>query len=221
MSKLDSAATGTLIFAAAALAVSVLWKTFRPPVIAGAAPTMKERSKDWKQFSEFGYTIAGSTKSPVQVAIFGDLQCPSCKAFHRSALPALARTFGDSVQVVFLSLPLDYHEAAMPAARILDCAERAGISAKWLDVAYEHQTRLGKAPWDSLVALASTERAKDISACATDTVSVAKVARAKEFGSAINIRGTPTVLINDRVIQHTPGSAELDSLIRRAMMQSR
>ncbi len=53
---------------------------------------------------------------------YSDLECPFCAKLHNSGTPeALEKKYGDKLNTVFQSFPLDFHKNALPAAEAIEC----------------------------------------------------------------------------------------------------
>ena len=75
-------ATAAIIFAAVAVGVSVLYRTFGKP---SRPPITKELHTvpvaNWEQLVLSGKTLAGPDAAQVIVIEFTDLECPACRGF--------------------------------------------------------------------------------------------------------------------------------------------
>lgn len=70
----------------------------------------------------------GRADAPVTIVEFTDYQCPFCKRFEAETWPQLKRNYVDSGKVRFIvrDLPLEFHDAALPAAEAAHCAGEQG-----------------------------------------------------------------------------------------------
>lgn len=144
----------------------------------------------------------GAAKAPIQVALFGDLQCP----FTRRAFPALREIvdrFPKAVSVTFLHFPLAFHAEARPAAEMAACAQEQGrfweLAAALFDGQGELLSTLETAP--DAVGL----DAKKLGVCLGSKRPGALVDRQLAQAQSLEIRGTPTVFVNGRRWQPLDG----------------
>lgn len=101
----------------------------------------------------------GAPGAPVTVYEMADFQCPACRLFAVTVLPALDSEFVKTGKVrwVFINLPLtSIHPNAMAAAEVAMCAARQGRFWQTHDALYQKQDDWAKVaqPRATLVALA-------------------------------------------------------------------
>lgn len=75
----------------------------------------------WEELRGDREPAYGSAGAPVQLAMFTDPDCPSCRR-AKERIEALAEAHPDKLAVYFLWYPLEVHEHAEPKARVLGCA---------------------------------------------------------------------------------------------------
>ncbi len=65
---------------------------------------------------------------------YSDLECPYCAKLHNSDVSTkIKETYEDKVNTYFNHFPLDFHQNAMPAARIVEClAEQKGAESYYI-----------------------------------------------------------------------------------------
>src|SRR2546428_8116426 len=101
----------------------------------------------------------GSATAPVTVYEMADFQCPACRMFTVTVMPAVDSEFirTGKVRWVFINLPLPtIHPNALAAAEVAMCAARQGRFWQGHDAVYLYQdawARLAE-PRDTLIALA-------------------------------------------------------------------
>ncbi|MBM9462531.1 thioredoxin domain-containing protein [Aeromicrobium sp. YIM 150415] len=189
---------------------------------------------------DYGFTLtpelAGSEAvgtTPVDVQIFEDFLCPSCKAFHDESGPFLAE------QVANGTVSITYHpftflleastdEYAQRAANAAVCvADDAGVAAyaAMHDLLLQNQPAEGGAGLsdDQLIAFATQAGAGDVTDCVADRTFTPWVERALEEGRAADVTTTPTVRIggmnvvrSDNGTESIPGPEELQFAIEAA-----
>jgi len=91
----------------------------------------------------------GRADAPVTVYEMADFQCPACRMFTVTVLPAIDREFVQTGKVrwVFINLPLTgIHPNAVAAAEVAMCAARQGRFWPTHDALYQHQDEWAKLP---------------------------------------------------------------------------
>ncbi len=189
---------------------------------------------------DYGFTLtpelAGSEAvgtTPVDVQIFEDFLCPSCKAFHDESGPSLAEQVASGTvsitypPVTFLleASPAAYAPRAANAAVCV--ADDAGVAAyaAMHDLLLQNQPAEGGAGLsdDQLIAFATQAGAGDVTDCVADRTFTPWVERALEEGRAADVTTTPTVRIggmnvvrSDNGTESIPGPEELQFAIEAA-----
>jgi protein-disulfide isomerase len=146
----------------------------------------------------------GAANSPVLVEEFADFQCPTCASMHPK-MNEISAKYGNRVKFVFRNYPLiTVHKNAYAAAV---AAEAAGLQGKFWqmqDLLFRNQTQ-----WSNLENPREqfSDYAKriglDVEKFNNDILGVQAKQRVDfdiERGSSLNIRSTPTILINGRPI---------------------
>ncbi len=79
--------------------------------------------------------LMGKPDSPVQIEVFSDLQCPSCRTFYLYTVTNLLQEYaaGNKVAVIFRDFPLASHPVSRAATRNEIAAKALGHE-KWLKV---------------------------------------------------------------------------------------
>ena len=139
----------------------------------------------------------------MQIAVFSDLECPVCKAFHQP-LSDLRVRHPTEVSVLFVHFPLTQHRFAMPAATALECAAAQGAQGSMVDRLYEAQDSLGLASWASLASTGGVEDTSEFGRCMAAEARPPRIDAGRTLGSRIGIRGTPTVIINGWMFSNPP-----------------
>lgn len=146
----------------------------------------------------------GSPSATVEAVVFGDFQCPLCKAEAEIMRGNLVRTFGDRVRVVFKDFPLEsIHPWARAASIAGRCVYRQGDAGFWAfhDWIYRDQNQITV---DNLVAQvqkwAGTNGVDPIqlSRCIEGKETDAEVAASMAEGRALGLDATPTTFLNGR-----------------------
>lgn len=140
--------------------------------------------------------ILGKTDAKVTVVEFGDFQCPACGALH-PVLKAVKQQFTDkNVRFVFRQFPLPQHEHARLAASASLAANAQGKFWEYHDTLFEHQTNLNQ---EDLVTYAKNI-GLDVEKFTKDMKAVEfanTVQRDATDGTALDVRSTPTIFINN------------------------
>lgn len=206
---LERIATPILLACAVLVSVSVARREFFPRN-QQSGPVVKE-IKDWREYANGG-SIVGPPLAPIVVVEFSDFQCPFC-AVLSARLDSLQVKYPGQVAVVYRHAPIDnLHPLARPAARASICADRQGRFKAYHDHLFASQKTLGQTSWMQIAAEVGVEDTAAFSSCLTgdlpdDALKADSVAARK-----LDLRGTPLVLFNGRMISGAPSFHVLDSL---------
>ena len=210
-SRFDRVATATLVVCA--LVVSGL--TLRRELQASPQPEgMPKTVASWRDLAR-GSRI-GPAIAPVTITEFSDFQCPFCKVLSERLAEVSARYPG-KVRVFYRHFPLDQHKSARRAAHASICAGDQGRFAEYHDLLFAQQDSIGLVPWTTLALRAGVTDTTQFTRCMDGPFVSGIVKLDSTAGASIGLRGTPLMLINDRLIAGAPEPAQLDSLIRAAM----
>ena len=93
-----------------------------------------------------GYSppVQGDPNAPVEIVMFGDFQCPSCKRFETEVLPQLRTRYVDQGTVRFTWRNFEhYGEESVAAAKGAHCAGDQGKFWEYHDLLYRNQRGIG------------------------------------------------------------------------------
>ncbi len=136
----------------------------------------------------------GSAAAPVEVVLFVDVQCPSCRQMSQR-LQALQQAWPDEMSLVIKHFPLPRHVAAQEAAIWGAAAHRQGLFWPLFAAFYAHQSRLDAATMEALLTASGADLAQlEADARHEDVRAIVAVDLAE--GEAASIPGTPAVFIN-------------------------
>ena len=146
----------------------------------------------------------GKAGAPVSIVVFGDFQCPVCKAEADVMRKNLVQSFPDKVQVFFKDFPLEsIHPWARAASDTGRCIYKQDPQAFWKfhDWIYENQEGVtGDNLNSKVMAWAGTASVDTIQLgrCVDGKVTDSEVAQNMAEGRALGVDATPTSFINGR-----------------------
>ena len=144
---------------------------------------------------EAGDHVRGDAGAPLELVMFGDLQCPYCLG-AQSVLRRVRERLGDRLRFAFRHLPIvERHPLAQLAAEASEAAAARGLFWEYHDAVYAAQPRLT----ESLVAELAVELGVD--SCELDAElregrHRARVERDLRSGEASGVQGTPAFFVN-------------------------
>jgi NhaA family Na+:H+ antiporter len=212
--RLSNVLTGVAVLAAVVVAAAVARKEFFGGSTGNGREGIAEPVDNWATLVAGENRIGGSSPS-VTIVEFVDFQCPACKRFHDAALRGVLAEYPDKVAVVVRHLPLEgMHPVAYAAARAAQCSAAQGRFAAVYEELLGSQDLLGRI---SLTKIAERAGVPDMIAferCLKKPGRVDTIDSDIRLARNLNLRGTPTILINGLLYSSVPDSARLARLVR-------
>jgi protein-disulfide isomerase len=159
----------------------------------------------------------GNVSAPIWIVEMADFGCGYCAKFARETMPVLDSLYTDKGQVYWRFIPfvLGMFPNAREAAEGSVCAGRQGKFWPMHDRLYEHRkawmaSKDPKALVARLAAQAGVEP-RAYAACAKSKSVTEEVARNTALARSLNVRGTPTFVINGEIV---PGALPTDIFVK-------
>ncbi len=152
-----------------------------------------------QQIDISGSPYLGDEAAPISIAVYDDFECPYC-AKTVPLLKQMVAKYPGQVKLVFKNFPLNSHRNARNAALTALAADRQGKFWDMHDLLYENYNRLNPKKIDAL----ATQAGLDLEQLKQDRVDPqlnALINRDINEGTAIGVRGTPTIFVNGRLLQ--------------------
>ncbi|PWU07352.1 MAG: twin-arginine translocation pathway signal protein [Terriglobia bacterium] len=161
----------------------------------------------------------GNPNAPLQIELFSDFQCPSCRQLHMQILPSLMRDYvlPGKAYLVYKEFPLPMHSHAKEAAAYACAAARVGKYEKVADALFEAQPAWsvnGQVFQAVSTALTPAEQ-KKVQALAQDPAVLAEVQQDMQEGQLERVNQTPTMLIVRGGKKYPIGGTLAYDLLRR------
>ncbi len=143
--------------------------------------------------------VVGSPAAPVHIVVFTDFECPYCFEAEQTLAELRAR-YGDRVALYYLNYPLPSHPHARPAAEAAMCAAAQGKYAAFHDFLFAHSQDLEHADYAAWAQGLGLDRAA-FQACESSGDAGKRVEDDIREGIAAGVNGTPTFVVNGRLVQ--------------------
>jgi protein-disulfide isomerase len=213
------------------------------PLAVAPAAAQAQAQRDWTQTivatPEGGFRM-GNPDAAIRLVEFVSLTCPHCRSFAQSGAPALIRDFvrGGRVSFEIRAFPLDVVAAA--AAQLNRCAAPAHAFAlndailaspeQWFariaaltDAQVREiealpparfRQRLIEATGIDAIAARHGLGAAEARACLADEAGAERIDAIKAAAEALGVGGTPSFLLNGRLVEHVHDWTALEPLLR-------
>lgn len=189
--------------------------------VGGDQPTAPEAKaeltdEEWQSILVDPAFAMGDENAPVTLVEYTDYQCPFCKRYYDQTYSQLISDYVDSGKVRYLvrDLPLSFHPNAEPAAVAARCAGQQGRYQEMHDLLFENQEE-----WAELSDATSTfvdyanQIGVNITACMSDESVVASVREDASLASNIGATGTPTFVVNGKILVGAQPTSSFVTLI--------
>jgi protein-disulfide isomerase/uncharacterized membrane protein len=163
-----------------------------------------------------GAPARGPTDAPIDIIEFSDYECPFCNAAHEEVREEMEQ-YPETYRFVHFHHPLDqacnpainrpFHRHACLAAFAAICAQREGADRFWdlNDLLFEHGRDLDEALLRRLVGQVGLDWER-LDECMRSDSAQERVLHDLEQANQVPVEGTPTFVINDRVVTgYRPG----------------
>jgi len=147
----------------------------------------------------------GTAGAPVTLVVFGDFQCPVCKAEAQVMRENVLKSFPTQTRIYFKDFPLEsIHPWAKPASIAGRCVYSQSPTAFWKyhDWIYEHQEEISTENLkDKVMEFAKTASDVDglqLGRCMDSNATEADVEAAVAQGHSLGVDATPTLFVNGR-----------------------
>lgn len=212
-SSSDRTISAVLVICALITTSVVVYRQFFPPA---PAPDSSAQQKPvfiekWRDQLQAG-VILGPPSAKVHLVEFADFECPFCGTFH-TTLKALRAKYPDHVAVHYVHFPLSGHRFAEPAARAAECAGAQGRFEAMHDLLFDGQRELGLKPWGEFAAAAGVADSTGFESCMQNKAPMPRIVAGQELAQQLEVRGTPTLIVNGWKLARPPTERELERMI--------
>ena len=217
----ELAVTLILVVVAAAVIGNFFLRSFRgsgsrPPNIASPSAPAPDYVRHWERGIDVGMLAYGSQDAPVTILAFYDYQCPFCRVFSET-LDSVLALYPEAIRVVLIDYPLDYHPFSITAAHAATCAHELGVLPAWVEAAYRNQDVFGLKSWGVIAGEIGVADSTGFDRCVDSEPASDRIHQSLEFGEAIGVEGTPTVVIDGWRYRDPPSKALLMALLNSTL----
>ncbi len=168
--------------------------------------------QSWRDLLEKGERL-GPADAPVRLVEFSDFECPFCAEFEKDLKP-LRQKYPTQLGVTYVHFPIPGHRFAVTAARAAECAGEQGRFEAMHNKLFEQQDQFGLKPWADIAKDAAVPNIPVFEGCIRRTDIIPRVVEGQALGKALDIQGTPTVIINGWKLGLTPTADELEGMVK-------
>ncbi|WP_291163814.1 DsbA family protein [Gemmatimonas sp. UBA7669] len=207
LSRVVDWATGLLVVLGLILGAQRLRALLSP---TATTRTLNSSAPNWHEYTEDSFSV-GPENAPVTLVEFSDYACTYCKQMA-PILRQARDEMGSKLRFVYRSALLRPESRAAAIATV--CADRAGIAVAVHDALFESG---GAMPSEGAVGLAAKLGVTDtlqFRQCLSSTWAESAVSKDSSATQRLGVRGTPTFLINGKLVEGSMSISDLKKLIR-------
>jgi protein-disulfide isomerase len=168
-------------------------------------------------FDDGGSPARGAMKPAVTIVEFSDFECRFCRDVQ-STLKQILERYGNNVRLVFKHLPLEGHRNAVPAARAAYCAAEQDRFWQFHDALFAAEG-LSPGLFERIAEELGLGMAR-FKACLSSEQSRAAVVKDLETARSFRIDGTPSFLVNGKLVKGALSFADFEKIIERELKQT-
>ncbi len=167
--------------------------------------------------TQYSAGSTGPSNAPVTIVEFSDYQCPFCGRAE-SSVQEILKKYGDKVRLVYMDFPLPMHPYALKAAQAARCAGDQGKYWPFHDALFADQSKLDPKGLDATAARLKLDT-KKFDQCTAGDLHLDQIKKSQQEGSDIGVDGTPTFVINGRLMNGAQPTNEMESVINEELAQ--
>jgi len=170
----------------------------------------------------------GNKDAKVVIIEFSDFQCPFCRVAAFGIKPFLYE-FKDKVKFVFINYPLDnacnkymqhpMHPASCVAAEAVICGGDEGKFWELHDAIFRSQKNLNYEAVLNIAEKQGMDKAA-LSQCMSSEVTKKKLEKDVDLAHRIYLTGTPSILVNNRILRYWRSPEVLRAIIKEEIKKS-
>jgi len=167
--------------------------------------------------TEYSAGAVGPSTAPITIVEFSDYQCPFCRRAEDSVKEVLKK-YGDKVRLVYMDYPLPMHQYALKAAQAARCAGDQGKYWPFHDAMFADQSKLDDAGLKATAEKLKLDP-KKFDECLASNLHIDQIRKSQQEGSAVGVDGTPTFVINGRMLNGAQPASEMEAVIDEELTQ--
>lgn len=200
LSQVLSALVTLVLVASAATvaAVSVMRLKADVPASRSSQSAAPRDVKDWRRLALLG-TALDDRPATDTIVLISDYQCPFCRKADSIVNVARGVAAG-GVYVSILHLPIEVlHPHARASAIAAECASRQSAFEAYHTRLFALQDSIGRVSFDSIARQVGVRDLGAFSRCLSEPSVAARVSRHSQEVAALEVTGTPAVIIQGRL----------------------
>jgi protein-disulfide isomerase len=168
-----------------------------------------------------GISFAQSSEAEINIVKYSDYQCPACKYFV-SIEEQLKEEYGDKISLTTKHFPLNMHEHAQLASRVVEAAREQDKYQEMHDMIFAGQEQWARGNAEAIFIGYAKSLDLDMEQFRNDmnSADMQRIVMAdKRDGLELNVNSTPAFFINGTKLENNPRTFNQFRQLIDAMMQ--
>ncbi len=164
------------------------------------APAQQESANIAEKVSLQG-SVKGDPNAPVKIIEYSDFECPYCAKFYKETLPLIEKEYISTgkAKLEYRHFPLAFHKNAQKAAEASECAADQGKFWEMHDIIFENQEQIAIDDLKTYAVQIGLD-VQEFNECLDSGIKSAKIRDDVASGKDAGVSGTPSFLINGRLV---------------------
>lgn len=205
--KTENILTGILVICVVIVTFLFLRKEF-----AGKTEISYTIVDNWKELIPADERENGSISKAYLIEFF-DYECPYCSVVD-TVLDSIQSKYDAKIKIIRYHFPLNMHPSAYKAAIAAECARDQGMFASYHKELMTNQFRLSSIDFNDIAILIGIKDLNKFQMCIDNEEPAGVISRNVQLAKRIGVNGTPTLIINDKMISGVIDADEIDKIIK-------
>ncbi|MCL5031300.1 MAG: DsbA family protein [Bacteroidetes bacterium] len=206
--KIDNIFTSILVICALIVTFLIVRKEF----LTGDQTINISSVDNWKELITHDGKI--DTNSPkVYLIEFFDYECPYCNTLD-ATLDTIQSKYNDKIKIIRYHFPLNIHPLAYRAAIAAECASKQDYFDMYHKELMRNQYKLNSINFTEVARQIGIKDIGKFQKCVDHEETADIIAKNVQLAKEYKITGTPTLIINDKMISGVINSKTIEKIIK-------
>ena len=157
--------------------------------------------------------VLGNPDSKITIYVFSDFSCPYCAQFALQTMSKVTKNYVETgkAKIVFKYFPT--HATAEAAHKVAFCLNQQNLFWQFHDLAFSNQQNLNDLNNVKTIAIGIGANSTKLDSCLSSTNFNTEFQKDISIAKANNLKGTPSMAINDRIYQGAISYADIKKII--------
>ncbi|PJC56981.1 MAG: hypothetical protein CO025_15455 [Ignavibacteria bacterium CG_4_9_14_0_2_um_filter_37_13] len=151
--------------------------------------------------------------SKVYLIEFFDYECPYCSILD-ATLDTIQLKYGDKIKIIRYHFPLNIHPLAYRTAIAAECAGSQEVFDSYHKELMANQYKLNSINFTEVARLIGIKDIEKFQKCVNEEKTADVISHNVKLGKKFKVNGTPTLIINNKMISGAINSEEIEKIIK-------